>query len=187
MLNILLVFGGRSTEHDVSCMSAKNVLSLVDKKKYHIEIVGITLKGCWKYVENQEDLLEDRWEESGVDLQFNMCCNEHAIILPNSKKIKFDVVFPILHGLFGEDGSIQGLFKILNIPFVGCGILASSIAMNKYYTKQIVGKLDDIRQADYMFFKKHSTKNMDDIIKKLMTDFNFLFLLNHVIRGHLLE
>ena len=138
-----LIFGGMSTENEVSVMSANSVLKNLDKKKYEIFPIYISKNGEWYQYDNLE----------------NIEINENMLHLHKMENVmayiqKLDVLFPVLHGLYGEDGTIQGLFAILKKPYVGCGVLASSLGMDKAYTKVIFEKAN-IRQAPYIYLKKY--------------------------------
>lgn len=128
MIKIGVVYGGISTEHDVSEMSAKSVIENLDKEKYEIHKIYINKYGKWFEDDKQIDNL-----------------------LWNLKEL--DVVFPVLHGKGGEDGTIQGLLEMMKIPYVGCGVLASSVGMDKVYSKIIFEKAK-IPQAPYVYIKK---------------------------------
>ena len=128
MIKIGVVYGGISTEHDVSEMSAKSVIENLDNEKYEIHKIYINKYGKWFEDDKQIDNL-----------------------LWNLKEL--DVVFPVLHGKGGEDGTIQGLLEMMKIPYVGCGVLASSVGMDKVYSKIIFEKAK-IPQAPYVYIKK---------------------------------
>ena len=127
MIKLGVIYGGISTEHDVSMMSAKSVIDNLDKEKYEIHEIYINEYGKW--FENDEEIYNLIW-----------------------KLKELDVVFPVLHGLGGEDGTIQGMLEMLKVPYVGCGVLASSVGMDKVYTK-IVFEKAGISQAPYMYIK----------------------------------
>ena len=149
MKKIGVIFGGISTEHNVSIVSATSVIKNLDKNKYDITPIYISEEGEWyKYnvpVKEIEVLKVGDKIENLVKIEN---------IFETLKQL--DVVFPVLHGLGGEDGSIQGLLQLLKIPYVGCGVLASSIGMDKAYTKIIFEKAN-IKQAKYEYIRK--TKN----------------------------
>ena len=128
MIKLGVIYGGISTEHDVSMMSAKSVIDNLDKEKYEIHEIYINEYGKW--FENDEEIYNLVW-----------------------KLKELDVVFPVLHGLGGEDGTIQGMLEMLKVPYVGCGVLASSVGMDKVYTK-IVFEKAGILQAPYMYIKR---------------------------------
>ena len=127
-LKVAVIFGGTSTEHDVSIVSGTSVIQNLNKEKYEIYPTYIDKEGNWhKYT---KEINEIKVLPIGVELEEISRINN---IIEYLKQM--DIAFPVLHGLGGEDGSIQGLFKMLNLPYVGCGILASSVGMDKVYTK----------------------------------------------------
>lgn len=130
-IKVCVIYGGKSTEHDVSIVSGKNVMDNIDKEKYEIYPVKISKNGDW--LKENEKEIED--------------------IVGYLKKM--DVIFPVLHGKYGEDGTIQGLFDLINKPYVGCGVLASSICMDKVYTKVMFEKAK-IPQAEYIYLKNEN-------------------------------
>lgn len=141
-----IIFGGISTEHDVSIVSGTSVIKNLNKEKYEIYPIYISKEGKWyHYTKKIEeiDLLE-----IGKEIEEK---KEIANQLDELKKL--DIVFPVLHGLGGEDGTIQGLLELLKIPYVGCKVLASSIGMDKAYTKVMFEKAN-INQAEYIYVKK---------------------------------
>lgn len=143
MKRLGVIFGGMSTENEVSVQSAFSILQNLDKEKYDIFPIYIEKDGNWyEYKGNFEKV------EFGGTLK-------DIYKIPDAMKYlkELDVVFPVLHGLYGEDGTIQGLLELLKIPYVGCGVLASSIGMDKVYTKIIFEKVG-INQAKYEFVKK---------------------------------
>ncbi len=134
----VLLFGGLSSEHEVSCVSAATVADNLDRERYELLKVGITKEGRWLYTEaTSAQMADGSWEE----LPGNMPCvispdrANHGMILftPSGQveQLRVDVVLPILHGLWGEDGTVQGLLELAGIPYVGCGVLASAACMDK--------------------------------------------------------
>ncbi len=149
---VAVIFGGQSSEHDVSCVSAATVLDNIDKEKYDVILIGITKKGEWKLVEDRMLLKDNEWEKGTVTAIISPEQTKGSVLVIKDGKAEYrkvDVVIPALHGLYGEDGTIQGLFELAGIPYVGCGVLASAVSMDKLYTKQIVKHLG-IRQAEYV-------------------------------------
>lgn len=132
MIKLGIVYGGVSTEHDISVMSAKSVIENLDKEKYEIHEIYINKYGKWY------EVIDDEKEEI-----YNLIWTLK----------KLDVVFPVLHGLGGEDGTIQGMLEMLKVPYVGCKVLASSVGMDKVYTKIIFEKAG-IPEAPYVYIKK---------------------------------
>ena len=164
-LKIGVVFGGKSTEHDVSIVSGTSVIKNLDKEKYEITPIYISKEGKWyKYIKPIQDI---EVLEIGKEIEEKEEINDLENVLK-----KFDVVFPVLHGLGGEDGSIQGMLELFGVPYVGCGILASSVGMDKAYTKIIFDKAN-IKQAKYEYIKKdkekyiYINKNFDEEILKI--------------------
>lgn len=137
-----LIFGGMSTENEVSVMSVNSILKNLDKSKYDIFPIYISKSGEWYQYDNLENI------EISEDMHH---MKKIENIMKNLQNL--DVLFPVLHGLYGEDGTIQGLFEILKKPYVGCGVLASSVGMDKAYTKVIFDKAN-ICQAPYIYLKK---------------------------------
>lgn len=138
-LNVAVIFGGKSGEHEVSLMSATNVLKAMDKEKYSIYMIGITKQGKWMTYKGEVDKIADgSWEKEAAEMD-----REETINLLFSKLFKgeaesrIDVVFPVLHGPNGEDGTIQGLFEMLDVSYVGCSVTASALGMDKGFSKQL--------------------------------------------------
>lgn len=140
-----VVFGGMSTENEVSCISGASVIKHLNKEKYNVFPIYIDKIGNWYKVK-----LED------VEKSEELENKEHIENITEYLK-QMDVIFPVLHGLYGEDGTIQGLFELLKIPYVGCGVLASSVGMDKVYTKLIFEKAN-INQAKYIYIRKYNEK-----------------------------
>ena len=150
---IAVIFGGMSSEHEVSCVSATNVIKGLDKEKYELLLIGITKDGLWKKVDTVEDIESGKWYESGKKAIISPDREDSGVVIEengNYSLEKVDVLFPVLHGMYGEDGTIQGLFEMSGIPYVGCGVLSSAAAMDKITTKMHVERLG-IRQAKYVF------------------------------------
>lgn len=140
---LLVVCGGQSSEHIVSRMSCTSVLKNIHKDNYEITLVGIDKDGAW-YLLNQEqdDLAKETWLDDAVFVE-----DIYGLLKQQ------DVVFPVLHGLYGEDGTIQGLFELANVPYVGCRVLGSSVSMDKIYTKKILDTVG-IPQVKSLYIKK---------------------------------
>ena len=141
-----VIFGGMSTENEVSVVSANSILNNLYEEKYEIHPVYIDKEGNWWKYKKQDNI------ELGVEIE-----NKEIIKNEISYLKQLDVVFPVLHGLYGEDGTIQGLFELSKIPYVGCKVLASSIGMDKAYTKIIFDKAG-LNQANYEYIRKYKDK-----------------------------
>ncbi len=174
-IKLAVIFGGMSTENEVSIISGTSVIKNINKEKYEIFPIYIDKKGTWhKYPENQ----------NLMNIKENI---SKFIKIENVTEYikKFDVVFPVLHGLYGEDGTIQGMLELLKIPYVGCNVLASSVGMDKAYTKVIFEKAN-LKQADYIYIRKNDDKyifvekdfseeilNIEDIVEKIVKNITF--------------
>ncbi|MEO9967249.1 MAG: D-alanine--D-alanine ligase [Reichenbachiella sp.] len=139
-IKVGILFGGKSAEHEISLRSAKNVIEALDKNKYEPVLIGIDKNGHWLYNEETSLILNaDNIEKISLNPQ-----SETVALTPQSDgKLsgtgqKIDVVFPILHGPLGEDGAIQGLLKLANVPFVGAGVLGSAVGMDKDIMKRLL-------------------------------------------------
>ncbi|HYT49397.1 MAG TPA: D-alanine--D-alanine ligase family protein, partial [Pyrinomonadaceae bacterium] len=148
-LRIGVIFGGRSGEHEVSVRSARSVIEAIDKSKYEVVPIAITKEGNWLAPAAAAELLPDSTQRLLSKQHLGNSKEDVAIIGDPSrsglvkldsgaaKSERLDVVFPVLHGTFGEDGTIQGLLEMAAIPFVGCGTLASSCGMDKVAMKAL--------------------------------------------------
>ncbi|MEI8097113.1 MAG: D-alanine--D-alanine ligase [Candidatus Moraniibacteriota bacterium] len=140
-INVGILFGGRSAEHEISLQSAKNILSSLDRKKYNPVLIGIDKSGVWRLYDEANFLLN---ENDPIKIKLNTSEHTTALIpgsngaLSNTTSLSLDVVFPALHGPFGEDGTIQGILRLANIPFVGANILGSAIGMDKDVMKRLL-------------------------------------------------
>ena len=144
-MNLGVIMGGMSTEHYVSIVSGTSIVNNLNKKKYKIFPIYIDLKGNWyKYIKPIEEIEILQVGEIPQELEK---INNEIEYLKN-----MDVVFPALHGLYGEDGTIQGLLELLNVKYVGCKVLASAVSMDKVYTKILFEKAN-IPQANYIYIK----------------------------------
>ena len=143
-IKVAIVFGGRSTEHEISLLSAQNVYKSLDKNQFEAILIGIDKNGQWHYNETAKLLLSNEQNKQITTMShpvlLSQNTSERTLVSQNSNETitKIDVLFPVLHGTFGEDGSIQGLAKLANIPVVGCGILGSAIGMDKDIMKRVL-------------------------------------------------
>lgn len=142
-LKVCVIFGGKSSEHEISCLSAYNILQRLDKEQYEIIKFGITKEGAtWLYEGDDESILDGTWESHDCTACVISHCpkTEGLIVLKDGKfsKVRIDVFFPVLHGKNGEDGTIQGVFELAQIPYVGNGVTGSSLCMDKIFTKNIL-------------------------------------------------
>lgn len=172
---VAVLFGGQSSEHIVSCMSAANVIGHIDRTRYNILLVGITEEGHWIKAESPEAVKDGSWKEGRVTALLSPDATKKSVILMEGdriEEIKLDIVFPVLHGLYGEDGTIQGLLELARIPYVGCGVLASALSMDKLYTKIIVSGLG-ICQAEYEAVYREELKDLERAADRIEKHFSY--------------
>lgn len=162
--NIAVIFGGQSAEYDISLASAAYVLNNIDKTKFKVYPIGITKEGLWyEYTGSIDNIYDGTWD------------TDEYYKIPNGERVLFnkevDVVFPLLHGLCGEDGTIQGMCKLLRLPCVGASVLSSALCMDKAYSKYIledfninVTPYEVIEERDYL---NNKSGYKDKVIKKL--------------------
>lgn len=172
-LKVLVIFGGQSPEHDISCISATSVLKNLDTQKYKISTIGITKKGEWFLYSGSFDNIENgAWKRDKKNLK-------KAIISPDAKdkgvivfdgekikKIKPDIVFPVLHGEYGEDGTIQGLLEMSGLKYVGMGVCASANGMDKAFSKMVFQNAG-IPQADWVVVNTYEMNDIEKIVKNI--------------------
>ena len=150
-LRIAVIFGGMSTEHDVSIVSATSIIEWLSKEKYDIFPIYIDENGNWfKYTRKVNEI---KTLDIGEKLKEIETIKEPISFLKN-----MNIVFPVLHGLFGEDGTIQGLLELIKVPYVGCKVLSSAVSMDKAYTKILFDKAC-LKQANYEYVKKIKSEN----------------------------
>jgi D-alanine-D-alanine ligase len=154
-----IIFGGRSGEHDVSIRSAKTVIEQIDKNKYKVTPLAIGRDGIWLSPKQSVALFP---LETQLILNEELS-NESVNLIRDADD--FDVVFPVLHGTFGEDGTIQGLFEMANLPYVGCGVLASSCGMDKVFMKTLFNDAN-LPMCKYVWFLRNEWEKTSDVIIK---------------------
>lgn len=168
--NLVVLFGGQSSEHEISCMSARNIVQAIDTQRYQVILVGITAEGRWVRAEGLDAIRDGSWRDSGVSAVLSPDATQKALYLLQGgtllETLRVDVVFPVLHGLFGEDGTVQGLLELAHIPYVGCGVFASAAAMDKFYTKVVVDDLH-IRQAKYVPVYREELSDMEAVVARV--------------------
>lgn len=171
-INVGVIFGGKSAEHEVSLMSATSIINAIDKEKYNIVPIGITKEGSWmlysgpiEQIENGEwegisnKLLRDKPKENVFSIiPVGKKESELQQVVPTGLASKIDVVFPALHGPYGEDGTIQGLLEMADIPYVGAGVLASSLCMDKVYSKKLF-ELEGLNVVEYVVVLRNKLKS----------------------------
>ena len=135
---VAILCGGRSSEHEISCISAGGILSALDRTRYEPILIGITrTSGRWVLMPENSELSIVNGVLPSVPETGDLVNTDIAGFSVNGKPLRIDLIFPALHGIFGEDGTIQGFCEIANIPYVGSGVLASAVAMDKSFAKPI--------------------------------------------------
>lgn len=169
---VAVIFGGASSEHDISLISAANIIKSIPTDKFEIIKIGITKKGRWFYFPGDVSEIENGNWENDPD-----CCSailspdplHHGFIILDGGKAnikKVDVIFPVLHGKNGEDGTIQGLFELARIPYVGCGVLASAACMDKAVAHMIL-EYSGIPMAKWRQISIDKISHVDEICAKI--------------------
>jgi len=140
--SLALIFGGRSGEHDVSLMSARSVLSVLSRDKYAVTEIGISREGLWFTGTNVLEAFENKQLENLTPIALLPEPHKQALFLRKGDKLEslppVDVFFPVTHGTFGEDGTLQGLLELADVAYVGCGVLASAVGMDKSLFKDVM-------------------------------------------------
>ena len=134
---VAIICGGKSSEHEISCVSANGILNAIDRNKFEPILIGITKSGKWLLLPSDSNFSIVNGAlpcipESGIEVSITSLG-----LVAGGKQLAIDVVFPVLHGPYGEDGTIQGLFEMIGIKYVGSGVLASAVSMDKSYAKPI--------------------------------------------------
>jgi D-alanine-D-alanine ligase len=165
---VAILYGGRSVEHGVSVNSARNIFQFIDKKSFQPIAIGISKKGQWFLTDGvSKDI------EKGQPLGLTLNAEKPSFFtLKDGKKIKADIIFPVLHGTDGEDGSVQGLVKAIDLPLVGTGVLGSAVSMNKIVAKKLLAEAG-LPVSEFMTFRfdERDKISYNTIAKKLGVPF----------------
>lgn len=182
-LNVAVIFGGRSVEHEISVLSALQCIAALDKNKYHVIPVYISKQGQWYtgekllVLENYRDLEQLTMQSQKSIVNQNAgsgkICKESVGIFAKKQIATIDVVFPVMHGTHGEDGSLQGVFETMNVPYVGCDVLASAITMDKVTTKMVLRSIGISVLDDVWFYTHEWVEAKDAVIAKIKAKFNY--------------
>ena len=172
---VLLVCGGRSTEHRISLISCCSLLNAIDRTKFAPIVAGIDLDGIWHYYGDKEFVINSGDPEHvalspKAPVCFPMPTGKGAALVfedGKRKPVKFDIALPMLHGSFGEDGTIQGLFEMLDVPYVGCDVAASANCMDKERTKVLASSLLGLKVAPFYAFEEDDNVPVEEIVKDL--------------------
>jgi len=140
---VVILFGGRSAEHEISCISARSVMDALDPQRYEAVPIGVTKQGRWELMPSGPPALPGGdagplpsvGETSGTEVALDQDPGARALVAEDGSRTEIDVVFPVMHGPFGEDGSIQGFLEMAGVPYVGAGVLGSALGMDKAVQK----------------------------------------------------
>lgn len=181
---VLVLFGGASSEHEVSMMSAASVMKAMDKTRYEVVPAGITPNGIFELYEEAKRINQDTWQGFSEPRFSHKDGRETLFLAPGGggffvqhngtlKKLEVDVVFPVLHGPYGEDGRLQGLLDMCGIPYVGAGVLSSAIAMDKGIAKRLFHQAG-ITQTDHLEYHiDHETSNLLPLLEEIPQKLGF--------------
>ena len=180
-MNIALIYGGRSGEHEISLISAASIARGIDKKNT-VTLIGITKDGTW-FLQNESEynrICRDKdaslkIEESDENKIYVVPGGKNKAFRTKSGSLDIDVVFPALHGTYGEDGTIQGLLDMADIPYIGCSTMASALTMDKEKTKQIL-KSSEIPVVPYICIKRcdlNNSQRYDEIFRRCIDELGF--------------
>ncbi len=166
-LQLAVIFGGQSSEHEVSLMSAASIIENLDREKYDIHQVGITKEGRWLLYDGPaEGLGNGRWLTESTPAFLAPDPAVHGLVAlgkGGARTVHIDCIFPALHGKNGEDGSIQGLFELSGIPYVGCRVTSSAVCMDKAIAHTLLSNTD-INQAHYLWFYADRYQAAPDVV-----------------------
>lgn len=180
-MNIALIYGGRSGEHEISLISAASIARGIDKKNT-VTLIGITKDGTW-FLQNESEY-NRICKDKDASLKIEESVENKIYVVPGGKNKAFrtkkgsldiDVVFPALHGTYGEDGTIQGLLDMADIPYIGCSTMASALTMDKEKTKQIL-KSSEIPVVPYICIKRcdlNNSQRYDEIFQRCIDELGF--------------
>lgn len=174
-IRVGVLFGGKSSEHEVSLLSAKSVIDALDKEKYEPVLIGIDKTGAWHerdasaYLECADNPQEIQLQGSKGSIAIVPKEEVGALInMSSNAQAEVDVVFPVLHGKYGEDGTVQGLLRMLDIPFVGCDVLSSAACMDKDVTKRLLREAG-LPTSRFIAIKKHEKEkfSFEELVEEL--------------------
>ncbi len=170
---VLVMFGGKSTEYKVSCVSASHIIRNLSREKFDVYALGITENGEWRLTDASADEIEkDAWQTKSKKAILSPDTEDKGLLVfekDKTERLCPDVIFPILHGKYGEDGSLQGLLELSGIPYVGTGVFTSSAMMDKHFAKCMFAHLG-VLQADWVFFDADVSspeETADEVEKRL--------------------
>ena len=173
-LHVAVIFGGRSGEHEVSLMSARSVLSVLDANRYEVTQIGITHEGIWLTGENVLEKFESHTVDGLLPVIVSPDPSEKGIFVLEGtsglrKWTEVNVFFPVLHGTFGEDGTIQGLFELADVAYVGAGVVGSAVGMDKGIFKEVMRANDIPVVESVLVLRSEIERDLEAVIEKAET------------------
>jgi len=179
--HISVLCGGQSTEHEISVLSASNVVAALDREKYAVSIIYITRQGSWYLLENEElirtsELQQIITSKNAKALTIKPGDPKHPWVLEKdtNRRIRTDCVIPILHGTLGEDGTIQGLLEVLNVPYVGAGVIGSALCMEKHIAKRLL-RFANLPTPDWLCINQNTRDDFPfDVVSKELGEIVFV-------------
>jgi D-alanine-D-alanine ligase len=182
-LRVGIIFGGRSEEHEVSLMSAAGILEAIDKDHYEVVPLGITKSGRWLPPARARALLTGDQPSDVQDRELNGPATAlvadpkaHALLTfdrsPHGLAEPLDVIFPVLHGPYGEDGTVQGFLELANLPYVGAGVLGSALGMDKAKMKEVL-RFHGLPVADWVAFRRWQWREDREMVLMQGARFSF--------------
>ena len=168
---VAIIFGGCSSEYNVSLVSATSVIRNINKNKYDVIMIGITPEGDFYLYDDEIDKIDkNEWLNSSSCKKITISTNrsDHGIIvLETNEIIKIDIVFPVLHGQNGEDGRLQGLLELVGIKYVGCDMTSSALCMDKYLAHELVSSSGILSPISYLFTKYETLEKIENKVSNL--------------------
>lgn len=168
---VAIIFGGCSSEYNVSLVSATSVIRNINKNKYDVIMIGITPEGDFYLYDDEIDKIDkNEWLNSRSCKKITISTNrsDHGIIvLETNEIIKIDIVFPVLHGQNGEDGRLQGLLELVGIKYVGCDMTSSALCMDKYLAHELVSSSGILSPISYLFTKYETLEKIENKVSNL--------------------
>lgn len=173
--NLILLFGGRSSEHEVSMNSAKNIYKAINQDKYNVILIGVSKEGTWYWLEesiflNLNHLKDSESQKLNKVSLISIDGAGKLLSISDQKTYHIDCVFPIIHGTNGEDGTLQGYLKMMNLPFVGCGTLSSANCMDKELMK-IILTYAGIENSKFLVLHSKNDYSYAELVEKLGSPF----------------
>lgn len=171
-LNVCVLFGGVSTEHEISLMTAKAIIDSLNQEKYNVFMMGITKDGRWLLYQGDTNLIPTgEWESQGKKAYISPDRTDGGIVA-GDETIKIDLVYLGLHGTNGEDGAIQGLLQLAGIPYIGANLLSSALCMDKAMAKLVL-KAYNVPQAEFYVVYKEMLSDMDAVVQEVENKFTY--------------